>query len=277
MSIVLLGSTGLLGRSFARLLGGRVLSLSRSDLDLVDEKSLYQSLKLLSPKVVINCSAYTNVDRAESEIHEAYEINTHVPAVLARIARELEFKLVHFSTDYVFSSLEGLRKEEDNRDPLNIYGRSKFQGERCIEESGCDHLILRVSWLYGFGGPSFVHKMIDLSKNRNEIQIVSDQRGCPTFCDDVVEMTDYLIEAKVRGIFHCVGEGTASWFDFASCIFEILNMSTKAIPCNSDDFPTIAERPKNSALDNCRLHKIGKKMPLWKDSLGKFLSHYPQI
>ena len=288
MKIILFGATGQLGREWQDFLQDDIqqkkesielLTYSSSDLDLTGFDAVSEELRNLQPDLIINCAAYTDVDGAEKHQSTARRVNAGAVIHLATLSRVLDFKIIHYSTDYVFPGHKKDRErlpegypEDHPADPINSYGQTKWEGEQAIRNSTGDHLILRVSWLCGQYGSNFVKTMLKLGHDRDELKIVNDQWGSPTFAREVVENSWTLIQAGQQGTFHITSEGLTSWYDFARAIFEMEGIDVAVKPVSSELFPTKAPRPRFSKLNTSKLSGIsGSRMRPWRDSLSDML------
>lgn len=272
------GGSGMLGRDLARRLGDRASAVGRAELDIADPQAVDAALAGLRPAVVINCAAMTAVDLCESRGDDAFRANAIGPAVLAAACRRHGARLVQLSTDYVFpGDLERPYHEWDATGPRTVYGASKLAGEQAVRSHCPDHLILRTAWLYGPGGPSFVHTMLRLgAQSGPPLSVVDDQVGNPTSTMAVADQTLRLIEAGVVGTVHLSCEGETSWHGFAAAIFARAGSTRDVMPCTTAQFPRPAPRPANSRLDKraLRLHAL-PPMPAWQDALDRFLTEHP--
>jgi dTDP-4-dehydrorhamnose reductase len=275
--ILLTGATGQLGFELARLLTahGEVQALDRAALDLADADAVAATVRRFRPQIIVNAAGYTAVDRAESEPALADAINARAPAVLAEEAKRLDALLIHYSTDYVFdgNSREPYR-EEDQANPLNVYGSSKLAGERAISAAGGAHLILRTSWIYGLRGQNFLLTMRRLAVTRDELRVVADQFGVPNWSHALAEATASLVSrgaaelAKKSGIYHLSGHGRASWFDFARAIFDG-DDRPRVVPITTAEYPTPARRPASAVLATDRFEEaFGIALPDWREMLA---------
>jgi len=304
MRIVVTGITGQVGGELLRSLQplGEVVGVDSAGLDLADAVAdparLQARLRELAPQVVVNPAAYTAVDKAETEADRARAINGTAPGELARYCAAHSALLVHYSTDYVFDgSREGRYREDDPTAPANVYGRTKLEGERAIQASGCAHLILRTSWVYSLRGGNFLRTMVRLAASREHLRIVADQYGVPTPASFIADTTAQLIGrrradpalADWSGILNLVPSGRTSWFDYASLGLSILHRATASPaslphaewqvarmptlePIPSSAYPTPARRPANSCLDVSRIERTwGLRMPAWDDLLATVL------
>ncbi len=283
MKILLLGKNGQLGWELQRTLAplGLLFAIDIEQLDLQDVAGIRRMVRVLKPGLIVNASAYTDVDRAEAEPEKARAVNAAAPAVLAEEARRLEALLIHYSTDYVFDGTKGSPyREEDAASPLNVYGRSKLDGEEAIREAGGSHLILRTSWVYSLRGGGFVSKVLEWARKQEQLRVVTDQIGCPTWARQLAETTAQLVargSGNLRersGLYHLAGSGHASRFEWAQAILELdphreEQVARAVIPASSSDFPSPARRPLFSALNCDRFESTFKMhLPDWQTTLG---------
>jgi dTDP-4-dehydrorhamnose reductase len=288
LTILLIGKDGQVGWELAELLRPRVplVCLGRSEADLGDIANLRRSVQSVTPSVIINAAAYTAVDHAESQQQLAMQINGVAPAVLAEEAKRSGALLVQYSTDYVFDGEKAQPYvEDDPPNPLNVYGRTKLEGERAIAAAGCRHLILRTSWVYAARRRNFVLAMLRLARERSSLRVVDDQVGAPTWARDIARATEDLLnrfdDLGPGGIYHLCAQGFTSWHGLASAIFQSSALKRLAIrmphleAISSDQYPTPARRPKNSRLDCTRLANAGVKLPNWRLSLERCLAELP--
>lgn len=283
MRILITGGNGQLGREWVQFLNKKeveFISLPSSDLDVTDHPDTNRVLKNLKPNLIINCAAYTKVDQAEEERELAFKVNSEAVGNLADYCSSNNVKLVHFSTDYIFSGSEDdMHKlpagypEDYSTDPINTYGASKLAGEKALLDSDCKHLLIRVSWLCGKYGNNFVKTMLRLGKERDELSVVNDQFGSPTYTKNVVESCWELIDQKQEGTFHISSKGTCTWYDFATEIFSQSGIEVNVKPVDSSQFPTKAKRPAFSKLSTEKITNIsGTSIIDWKEGLKSLLA-----
>lgn len=275
-SILVLGASGQLGQELRVVAEGSAQHYtfaSRSELDVTDQLAIRHFVQDHHIDTIINCSAYTAVDRAEDEPEEADRINHQAVAALAALAKAQGLYLIHISTDYVFAgdSHRPITEEETPR-PQSVYGRTKLLGEDAIRRAGCRALILRTSWLYSTYGANFLKTMCRLMQERQELSIVFDQIGTPTYARDLARfIVSYLEQDKgtrQEGTYHFSDEGVASWYDFAEAIRHRMGYSCQLHPIRSEQYPTKATRPSYSVLDKAKLKRdFGITLPHWQTSL----------
>jgi dTDP-4-dehydrorhamnose reductase len=292
MRILLTGSDGQLGRCLVTTLAplGNLIATNRSTLDLSQPQHVRAQVMALAPDVIVNAAAYTDVERAELEEQSALTINGVSVGELADAARERQIPLIHYSTDYVFDGTKALPYvEEDLCAPLSAYGRSKLDGELRIRNSGCAHLILRTSWVYAAAGRNFLTTMLRLATEREELRVVDDQFGAPTFAGFIASATAQMLreilssdaarERVTHGeTVHVVNGGVTSWFGFASEIFASRSVqermrTPRLVPIKTSEFPTCARRPANSRLSTEKARTVWKlQVPEWRESLADCLN-----
>jgi len=289
MNILLIGQHGQVSQALQQHLQGQghVTVRGREHLDLADAQQIRRQVRELRPDLIVNAAAYTAVDQAESEPEQAFAINASAPGILAEEAAALGAPLIHYSTDYVFDGSKATAYvEDDNPNPLGVYGQSKLAGERAIQAVGGAHLILRTSWVYSLHGRNFLLTMQRLLQERDSLNVVVDQVGAPTWAGSIAQTTAQLIQhwrndqGGPWGLYHLTAQGEISWFGFASAIAEQLRLQGKpvatlqAIPTSA--YPTPAQRPLNSRLDCSRLQREWfVQLPDWPSALLECL-HNPR-
>ena len=276
MNILITGAAGQLGRAMAKASQGsenKYLFCDRQNLDITDEAAVESFVQAQGIDIIVNCASYTAVDKAEDEQETADLVNNKAVAAMAKIARKHDAVLIHISTDYVFDGKACVAYTEDvPTAPLNVYGRTKADAERAIAESGCRHIILRTSWLYGAEGDNFVKRIIEKSAENPVLKVISDQIGTPTFVEDLAGLISLIIEENMldrTGIYNYSNEGVCSWYDFAHEICAQVGHLCDVLPCHTDEYPRKAVRPHFSVLDKTKVKKtFGIEIPHWKDSLS---------
>ncbi|NLK93562.1 MAG: dTDP-4-dehydrorhamnose reductase [Clostridiales bacterium] len=249
------------------------------ELDISNHKQVNDVINRVKPDIVINCAAYTNVDGCETDPDKAFMVNSIGPRNLAIECEKIGAKLVHISTDYIFSGDSNKpQKEYDLANPKSIYGSTKLMGENYVREFSSKYFIIRTSWLYGEKGNNFVYTIINLAKTKKEIMVVNDQIGNPTNANDVAFHILKLINTEEYGIYNCTGEGECSWYDFAKRIVDLLGEDCIVNPCTTEEFPRPAKRPAYSSLDNMMLRcTVGNDMRQWKDAIDCFMKKYMKV
>jgi dTDP-4-dehydrorhamnose reductase len=282
MRVLVTGCGGQVGREVARVLAPacEVVAHDRASLDLADPAQIAQRMREARPDVVVNAAAYTAVDRAESDVEAAHAVNAVAPGVFAEECRRAGALLLHFSTDYVFDGTkQGAYVEGDATNPLGVYGRTKLDGERAIAAAGCDHLVLRTSWVYGPHGKNFMFTMLRLGAERDELRVVDDQHGAPTSSLQLARLTRELLGADAAraraagGIYHATAAGETTWFGFAQAIFAAQPKQPRLVPIPTSAYPTPARRPANSVMSNDKLAAaFGLRMGDWREALAETLA-----
>lgn len=280
MNILVTGGNGQLGnemRVVSKESRNRYIFTDVVELDITNLEAIRYMLKMERVDVVVNCAAYTNVDRAEEDEIMADLLNNKAAGNLAVVAKEVGATLIHVSTDYVFQGDKNTPYKEDcETSPLGVYGRTKLAGERSIQATGCNYLIFRTSWLYSSYGKNFVKTMQRLTRDKNSLKVVFDQVGTPTYAGDLAAIIYKVIEKDMldkQGIYHFSNEGVCSWYDFAQEVCELSGNACNIEPCHSDEFPSKVKRPHFSVLDKTKLKlAFGVEIPYWKDSLVKCIN-----
>jgi dTDP-4-dehydrorhamnose reductase len=270
--ILLTGRTGQVGWELERVLPalGEVVATDRESLDLADPDAIRRVVREVRPGLIVNAAAYTAVDRAESEPQLAQRINALAPGILAEEARRTGALLVHYSTDYVFDGEKATPYVEDDAPhPLNVYGRTKLEGERAIAASCAVHLILRASWVYAERGKNFYLTIARKARAGEPLRIVDDQAGVPTPARFLAESTAVLLRADTTGLLHFVPSGHTTWCGFARAIVDKLGCRAGVDPIRSGEYPTAARRPAYSVLDNRKAAAVlGRTLPDWRELLN---------
>ncbi|MBE9166449.1 dTDP-4-dehydrorhamnose reductase [Pleurocapsales cyanobacterium LEGE 06147] len=292
--ILLIGITGQLGQELQHTLAplGKVIGLSRQGLDLSQPNKIRQAIAAIKPNIIVNAAAYTAVDRAETEPELAKAINSVAPTVMAEEAQKRGATLVHISTDYVFDGRNYTPyTEADSPNPIGVYGKSKLMGEEGVRKNCARHLILRTAWVYGSRGHgNFVKTMVRLGGEREELRVVADQIGTPTWSYDLAKaiaqlLSSYTEEVEISmGTYHFTNSGVASWYDFAIAIFaeaQPLGFPLKikrVAPITTAEYPTPARRPAYSVLSKVKIAKVlGDYPPYWRDSLKQMLVQWRSL
>ena len=282
MKILITGANGMLAKEvrekFAK--GNEITLTDVAELDITDEKAVFDFVNDLKPEYIINCAAFTAVDKAEDCYELADKINGDGPTNLAKAAKSVGAKLVHISTDYVFGGDLDISKdfkEDDPKEPVTVYGKTKLHGEEGIENNMDEYYIFRTAWLYGIGGNNFVKTMTKLGQTRDEINVVADQHGSPTYAKDLAEFIYQAVTKKIPfGIYNATNNGYTTWYDFTKAIFEYTGTVCKVNPVTTEEYIemmkiTQAKRPKNSQMSKEKLMQAGINVPEWEDGLKRYL------
>lgn len=275
-SITILGGRGMLGGDVTKIAAGRGWGVQVYDLpefDITDESQVQGVVS--QSEVIVNCAAYTNVEKAESEIELANQVNGYAVGRLGRIAKEANVPVIHISTDFVFDGTkEGPYVETDTMNPVSVYGGSKLLGETLLAESGCVHCIVRLEWAYGKNGVNFITKIIEAAKTRETIRVVDDQVGTPTHTLEAAKVLCDMLAMNPfpTGLYHLAASGYISRYEMTRYLFEKLGLTTKITPCKTSDYKTAAQRPLNSRFCCAKLESLlGRPMPTWQEMLNHYL------
>lgn len=276
MKVFVTGVSGQLGFDVCRVLEARGIDcrgVSSKDLDITDKAAVERMLRDYAPNAVIHCAAYTAVDKAEDEAERCWLVNAEGSANIAAACAALGCKMVYVSTDYVFSG-EGEAPWEvtDAVSPRSVYGKTKLAGELAVQALTEKHFIVRTSWVFGKNGGNFVKTMLRLAETREEVSVVADQIGSPTYTADLAPLLCDMVETERYGIYHAANEGLCSWADFAAAIFRAAGKGTRVRPITTAEYPAKAKRPQNSRLSRRALDEAGfARLPGWEDALARFL------
>lgn len=290
MKILLIGYNGQVGWELNRTLQplGKVIALDYPTIDLSQPKQINQLVREIRPNLIINAAAYTAVDKAEKEAESAIAVNAQAPGILAEEAKRLGAAIIHYSTDYVFDGTKDTPyTEQDTPNPVNTYGRTKWQGEKAVQTAGVPHLILRLTWVYGARGKNFLLTILKLATEKEEIRVVDDQTGSPTWCRMIAEATAHILAQGVKdpigflsekgGLYHLSAGGKTSWFGFAQAVLKH-HPNRKALkvkhlmPIPTTEYQTPAARPAYSLLScEAACKAFGLRLPEWESSLKQIL------
>lgn len=275
MKVLITGSNGMLGHDLTDVLNDKhelILTTSKT-LDITDKEHTVEFIKENKPDIVINSAAYTNVDGCEENQELAFSVNGEGVRNLAIGCREADCPLVHISTDYIFNGKNDTPwVEDDEIGPINVYGKSKLEGEEAIQEILDKFFIVRTAWLYGINGGNFPKTMLELAKTHDELTVVYDEVGTPTYTLDLAEAIGKLIETDYYGIYHITNSGSCSWCEFAKYIFEVAEVDVKVTPVTASEFARPAPRPSYSVLNNKRWVDNGfEPLRSYKESIKDYL------
>lgn len=275
-NILVTGSTGQLGSDVVKELlkrGYSTLSPNRSELNLCSEDNIRNYILNSNCEAIVHCAAYTQVDKAEDEKDLCIKINTTATKHIVKCAKILDIPMIYISTDYVFDGTkDGEYTENDETNPINIYGESKLAGEKYVQEILDKYYIVRTSWVFNINGKNFIETMLRLSKANNQLSIVNDQIGSPTYTKDLSRLLVDMLETSKYGLYHATNEGYCSWYEFADTIFKLANINIDIKAINSNEYASRAKRPLNSKLSKDKLIEYGfKPLPHWEDALKDYL------
>jgi dTDP-4-dehydrorhamnose reductase len=276
MRILVTGYTGQLGYDVVRYglkCGINMVGIGSKDLDITNEKDVLRVIKRFKPEAIIHCAAYTAVDKAEDDKNACWNVNVEGTYHLVKAAKDINAKFMYISTDYVFNGEGELPfKEKDKPNPIGYYGQSKHEGEEVVKNFSDKWFIVRISWVFGINGNNFIKTMLRLAETRNELNVVGDQFGSPSYTFDLARLLIDMIQCDNYGIYHASNEGFCSWAEFATEIFRQANKDVKVNSISTDRYPTRAVRPKNSRMSKQKLIENGfKPLPIWQDAVERYL------
>lgn len=282
MNILITGAKGMLAQAIKNRFSrpeNQLFLTDSQELDITDPEAVERVVAERQPDVIINCAAYTAVDQAESQADLAEKVNADGPRNLAIAARHHGATLVHISTDYVFGGnkpIDATYTEDDEKSPTSVYGRTKLAGELAIIENCNQYYIFRTAWLYG-EGKNFVRTMLGLAQTHDEVKVVNDQYGSPTYTEDLADIIYQALEQHLPyGVYHATNLGFTTWYDFTRKIFELSGVECRVVPVSSAEFASAAERPHNSQLSKDKLLSYHIQIPDWEDALARYLTKEKQ-
>lgn len=276
MRILVTGVKGQLGHDVVHELemrGHEAIGVDIEEMDVTDAASVQTVVTDAAVEAVIHCAAYTAVDAAEDNVDLCRKVNAEGTRYIARVCKALNIKMMYISTDYVFNG-QGTRpwEPDDEREPLNVYGQTKCEGELAVEENLDQYFIVRIAWVFGVNGKNFIKTMLNLGKTRDALTVVDDQIGSPTYTYDLARLLVDMIETDKYGRYHATNEGVCSWYEFACEIFKQAGIQVQVTPVDSGAYPARAKRPMNSRMSKDKLDEKGfTRLPSWQDALGRYL------
>lgn len=277
MKVLVTGTKGQLGYDVVNELekrGHTAVAVDIEEMDITDAVSVERVITEAEVEAVIHCAAYTAVDAAEDNVEICRRVNAEGTENIAKVCKKLDLKMIYISTDYVFDG-EGERpwEPDDERYPLNVYGQTKYEGELAVEKYLEKYFIVRIAWVFGVNGKNFIKTMLKLSETHEELNVVDDQVGSPTYTYDLAVLLVDMVESDKYGRYHATNEGLCTWYEFAKEIFRQAGVEVKVNPVTSDMFPAKAKRPKNSRMSKDKLDANGfHRLPTWQDALERYLS-----
>lgn len=277
MKILVTGVNGQLGFDVVRRgyeKGLNISGIARADLDITDEQAVRAYIDIFKPSAIIHCAAYTAVDKAEDDKETCWNANVNGTKYLAVAAKAVGAKFLFVSTDYVFDgSGENLFLETDSPNPVGVYGITKYEAEKKVQEIIDEYFIVRISWVFGINGNNFIKTMLKLSESRKELNVVGDQIGSPTYTYDVADLILEMLHGEKYGIYHASNEGFCSWAEFSEEIFKQSELEMKVHSISTEEYPTKAMRPKNSRMSKEKLTANGfDSLPPWQDAVKRYLN-----
>ena len=286
MRVLVTGAKGQLGTDvMAELKSNNIeaVGIDREELDVVDAKACEEFFDKANAEkridAVIHCAAYTAVDKAEDEQELSYNINALGTKNIATACKKFDMKLMYISTDYVFNG-QGERpwEPDDERQPLNVYGKTKYEGELFVEEIAKKYFIVRIAWVFGIAGNNFIKTMLKLAKERDSLTVVDDQIGSPTYTADLSKLLVSMIQTDNYGRYHATNEGYCSWYEFAKEIFKVAGVTINVAPVDSSAYPAKAKRPANSRMEKKKLDEMGfKRLPSWQDATRRYIEELQKL
>ncbi|HEO8419449.1 TPA: dTDP-4-dehydrorhamnose reductase [Yersinia enterocolitica] len=277
MKILVTGYSGQLGYDVVlegKKRGYEMIGVGHKDLDITQEEHVQTYVHTVKPDAIIHCAAYTAVDHAEDDKETCFDVNVNGTKYLAAAAKGMDAKFIYISTDYVF---EGTGTEpfteEDAANPVGYYGLTKYEGEKAVQSLLDKYFIVRISWVFGINGNNFIKTMLRLAETRDELNVVGDQFGSPTYTFDLAKLLVEMVETEKYGVYHASNEGFTTWADFAKAIFQVAGKKVKVNSITTEEYSTKAVRPKNSRMSKNKLEKNGfTRLPAWQDALTRYIA-----
>ena len=276
MKVLVTGVKGQLGYDVMNELAKRGyegVGVDVAEMDITDSAAVEKVMTEVHPDKVVHCAAWTAVDAAEDNQEVCHKVNVDGTANIAKMCGKLDIPMVYISTDYVFNG-QGERpwEPDDEREPLNVYGQTKYEGELAIEEHVKKFFTVRIAWVFGVNGKNFIKTMLNLGKTHDHLTVVNDQTGSPTYTYDLARLLVDMIQTDKYGRYHATNEGLCTWYEFACEIFKQAGMDVSVAPVSSDEYPAKAKRPSNSRMDKSKLTANGfQPLPTWQDALSRYL------
>ncbi len=283
MKILVTGVNGQLGYELVKELKNKgytdILAVDKDEMDITNKDMVNKVIKNYHPDVIFHCAAWTAVDKAEDEKEACYNVNVNGTKYISEAAKEIDAKLIYISTDYVFDGTkEGLYETTDKVNPKSVYGETKYQGEELVRQNVLKHFIVRISWVFGVNGNNFIKTMLKLAETRNELTVVADQFGSPTYTVDLAKLLVEMSETEKYGTYHANNEGYCNWAQFAEYIFEVNNKEVNVKHITSEEYPQKAYRPRNSKLSKQSLDDNGfNRLPSWEDAVERYSKELKKV
>ena len=283
MKIFVTGVNGQLGYEIVKELNNKgyndILAVDKDDVDITDENKVKEIIRNYKPDVIFHCAAFTAVDNAEDNKEVCYDINVNGTKYISEVAKELDAKMFYISTDYVFDGTkEGLYEIDDEINPKSTYGETKYQGEEIVRQNNLKHFVVRISWVFGINGNNFVKTMLRLAETRNELTVVADQFGSPTYTVDLAKLLVTMMLTEKYGTYHINNEGYCNWAEFAEYIFKVNDKKVNVKHITSEEYPQKAYRPRNSKLSKKSLDENEfDRLPSWQDAVERYSKELKKV
>ena len=283
MKILVTGVNGQLGYELVKELNNKgytdILAVDKDEMDITDEKKVKEIILGYKPDVIFHCAAWTAVDKAEDEKEACYNVNVNGTKYISEAAKEIDAKLIYISTDYVFDGTkEGLYEINDEVNPKSVYGETKYKGEQLVRQNVLKHFIVRISWVFGINGNNFIKTMLKLAETRNDLTVVADQFGSPTYTVDLAKLLVEMSETEKYGTYHANNEGYCNWAQFAEHIFKVNDKEVNVKHITSEEYPQKAYRPRNSKLSKQSLDENGfNRLPSWEDAVERYSKELKKV
>ena len=283
MKVLVTGVNGQLGYELVKELNNKgytdILAVDKDEMDITNKDMVNNVIKNYHPDVIFHCAAWTAVDKAEDEKEACYNVNVNGTKYISEAAKEIDAKLIYISTDYVFDGTkEGLYEIDDEVNPKSVYGMTKYQGEELVRQNNLKHFIVRISWVFGVNGNNFIKTMLKLAETRNELTVVADQFGSPTYTVDLAKLLVEMSETEKYGTYHVNNEGYCNWAEFAEYIFKVNNKEVNVKHITSEEYPQKAYRPRNSKLSKQSLDDNGfNRLPSWENAVERYSKELKKV
>ena len=283
MKILVTGVNGQLGYEIVKELNNKgytdILAVDKDEMDITNKDMVNNVIKNYHPDVIFHCAAWTAVDKAEDEKEACYNVNVNGTKYISEAAKEIDAKLIYISTDYVFDGTkEGLYEIDDEVNPKSVYGETKYEGEELVRQNNLKHFIVRISWVFGINGNNFIKTMLKLAETRNELTVVADQFGSPTYTVDLAKLLVEMSETEKYGTYHANNEGYCNWAEFAEYIFKVNNKEVNVKHITSEEYPQKAYRPRNSKLSKQSLDDNGfNRLPSWENAVERYSKELKKV
>lgn len=283
MKVLVTGVNGQLGYELVKELNNKgytdILAVDKDEMDITNKDMVNNVIKNYHPDVIFHCAAWTAVDKAEDEKEACYNVNVNGTKYISEAAKEIDAKLIYISTDYVFDGTkEGLYEIDDEVNPKSVYGMTKYQGEELVRQNNLKHFIVRISWVFGVNGNNFIKTMLKLAETRNELTVVADQFGSPTYTVDLAKLLVEMSETEKYGTYHANNEGYCNWAEFAEYIFKVNNKEVNVKHITSEEYPQKAYRPRNSKLSKQSLDDNGfNRLPSWENAVERYSKELKKV